>query len=244
MKLSKAISTALLALLSLAYLKAAGFARRAPKAARTPAVWQTPAEWRHGLRKFRGTLRIGLTGVKFQPARGLPLFWSYENIESFHLRPRSLDLVSYQNRSWHLPGNRSFHFRWRAMIPPNVAAALATRVGKPSENDVPFPAAPAFAVLAARHPTRDGGTNGVLRFRSTGIDYVTPRDRGARSWRWADIKTIARLDPYHFQVGAYREIFNFELKQPMPRSLFERLWNLVYARRLGGLRLDDGGTSR
>ena len=98
----------------------------------------------------------------------------------------------------------------------------------------------AFATLGARHRTRGGGTNGILRFRESGIDYVTDSGRGARSWRWADIQTIARRDSFHFSVGAYRETFDFQLKEPMSRALFERLWNEIYARGLTGLSLNGG----
>ena len=100
--------------------------------------------------------------------------------------------------------------------------------------------APAFATLGARHRTRDGGTNGVLRFRESGIDYVTPSGGGARSWRWADIQTLAHPDAFHFRVGAYREIFEFELKEPMSAELFDRLWNDVYARDLSGVNPKGG----
>ncbi len=238
MKASGTMLYAALSLLPLGGLRAAGLSRR-----RSVIHWQSVAIWHHGLRKVRGTLRIGAKGVGFQPAEGPALSWSFQDIRTFALRPHHLVLVSYENRKWHLPGTRSFHFDMRTAIPPQVAAQLARQVGKPSENGVPNPHAPAFASLAARHPTRGGGTNGVLRFRSTGIDYLTARGRGARSWRWADIETIARPDPYHFRVGGYREIFNFELKQPMSERLFDRLWCLVYARRLRGLS-PRGGTQR
>ncbi len=229
----------LLALMSWAPAARAGFSRRAPA---DPAAsgWQSPAEWHHGLRKIRGTLLIGAGSVKFEPGQGAPLSWSFENIKTFDLRSHRLALTSYENRGWHLPGDRRFRFQLRSEIPPRVAAELARSIGKPSEDGVPDPNARAFATLPARHRTRGGGTNGVLRFRSTGIDYVTPRDRGARSWRWADIETIARPDPYHFRVSGYREIFEFELKQPMSRELFDRLWSFVYARNLYGLNLTGG----
>jgi hypothetical protein len=112
-----------------------------------------------------------------------------------------------------------------------VAAELAQRVGKPAINGNPDSQAPSFATIPARHRTLTGGTNGILRFRDDGIDYVTGR-QGGRSWRWADIRTLANPDPYHFRVGGYRETFDFELKEPMSRELFDRLWDYVYARDL------------
>jgi hypothetical protein len=206
------------------------------------ANWQTPAKWRHGLiSKTKGTLLLTDTGVEFRPAKGQPLSWEFEEIQTFHAYPHRLRLTGYANRKWHLHGERSFRFDFENALPPGMAATLAARVGKPAKIGTPNPSAPAFATLGARHRTRGGGTNGTLRFREAGIDYVTTSGRGARSWRWADIETIARRDAFHFSVGGYRETFDFELKEPMSRALFERLWNEVYARGLNGLSLNGGG---
>ncbi len=203
--------------------------------------WQAPAQWRHGLlSKTPGTLTITDTGVEFRPAKGELLSWKFEEIQTFHASPHRLELTGYQNRRWHFHGERSFRFDFETVLPPAVAAELAARVGKPASNGVPNPSAPAFATLGARHRTQGGGTNGVLRLRDSGIDYVTPSGAGARSWRWADIETIARPDSFHFSVGGYREIFEFELKEPMSRRLFDRLWNDVYGRGLSGLSLNGG----
>ncbi|MGH9375154.1 MAG: hypothetical protein ACRD1J_03200, partial [Terriglobia bacterium] len=158
--------------------------------------------------------------------------WPFTQVQTFHVTQRELSLTTYSNRGWRLPGEKTFHFRLRRAVPPAVAAALAERAGKPSKNGDPDPRIPSFADIPARHPTRFGGTNGALRFRDGGIDYITSGQRGSRSWRWQDIQTIALPDPYHFRVGGYRETFDFELKQPMSRALFDHLWDLLYGRGL------------
>ena len=125
-------------------------------------------------------------------------------------------LTSYANRRRHWPGDREFRFQLSAPIPPDVAAALVNSIGKPAVNGDPDPGAPSFAMIPARHRTRTGGTNGVLRFGQDGIDYIASPGDGGRSWRWADIETLASPDPYHFRVG----------------DLFGQLWDRVYARDL------------
>ncbi len=202
--------------------------------------WQSPARWRHGLKKTSGTIAFSNRGVEFQAVKGKRRFWPFEEIQTFKLSPREFNLTGYQNRKWRLHGERSFRFDIKFAVPPEVAAQLARRVGKPVKDADPNASAPAFATLAARHRTRAGGTNGILRFRNSGIDYVTQGGRGARSWRWQDIQTIANPDPYHFRVGGYRETFTFELKQPMTKELFDRLWNDVYAGDLNGLDPKEG----
>jgi hypothetical protein len=207
----------------------------------TAANWQAGARWRHGLTgKTPGTLALTDSGIEFRPSKGAPLTWKFEEIQTFHAAPLRLELTGYQNRRWHFHGEKSFRFDLESEIPPSVAATLVARVGKPAANGVPNPNAPAIATLGARHRTRGGGTNGVLRFRQSGIDYVTDSGRGARSWRWAEVQTLSRRDAFHFSVGAYRETFDFELKEPMSRALFETLWDQVYARGLSGLSLDGG----
>ena len=202
--------------------------------------WQSSVRWRHGLKKTSGTLAFNARGVEFQAAKGKLLHWSFEEIQTFKLSPHRFQLTGYANRKWHLQGERSFLFDLKSSVPPEVAARLARRVGKPVKNGDPSADASAIATLPARHRTRGGGTNGVLRFRKEGIDYVTADGRGARSWRWQDIQAIANPDPFHFRVDGYREIFSFELKQPMSKKLFDRLWNDVYAGDLRGLEFKEG----
>ena len=209
-------------------------------AAAAVANWQSPARLRHLITRTSGTLVVNDQGVEFQPNKGSPLRWPYVEIQSFHLSAKQMDLETYQNRSWHLSGDRELHFSLANAIPPAVAEALARHVQKPAENGRPDPHASGFASIPARHRTFGGGTNGTLRFRNAGIDYVTTTGRGSRSWRWSDIQTIANPDPYHFRVQGYRETFEFELKKPMSRELFDRVWDAVYARDLKGLAYSEG----
>jgi hypothetical protein len=206
-----------------------------------PALdWHSPARWVRGLKRTSGTLVFTGSGVEFRTQEAQSLKWTFEEVQTFYLSSRRFRLTSYRNRKWHRYGDRSFKFELAAPVPPEVAAQLASKVGKPVENGDPDPSAAAFATLPARHRTRSGGTNGMLRFRESGIDYVTESGRGARSWRWSDIETLANSDPYHFRLGAYRETFEFELKSPMSAGLFDGLWNFVYARDLSGLNVEGG----
>ncbi len=211
-----------------------------PAPVATATRWQSPARLHHFMTKAAGTLVVNDEGVEFIPKKGSPLRWSYVEIQSFHLSAHGLDLETYQNRSWRLSGDREFHFTLTNAVPPAVAQQFAHRVQKPVENGRPDPGVSGFASLPARRRTFGGGTNGVLHFRDAGIDYVTSGGRGSRSWRWSDIETIAHPDPYHFRVQGYRETFEFELKQPMSRKLFDRLWDAVYGRGLKGLAYSEG----
>jgi hypothetical protein len=216
-----------------------------------PLNWQSEARLHEGLKKIAGTLSIGEQGVEFHPAKGPPRGragdsarrWPFVEIQTFDLvTPRRFVLTGYENRGRLRSGDRRFRFDLESPVPPAIAAGLAQRVRKPVRNGDPEPQSPSFAKLPARHRTLKGGSNGTLRFREAGIDYVTGADGESRSWRWADIQTLANPDPYHLRVAGYRETFEFILKQPLAPELFDRLWDHVYAQDLraspgtGGMR--------
>jgi hypothetical protein len=211
--------------------------REAPVAAplATTLNWQSQARLHHGLEGSPGTLTLSPDGLVFHPTKGSTLQWSFLEIQTFDLlSPRRLVITGYENRSWHGHGERKYRFDLSVVMPPDVAAELARRVAKPVRNADPDPTATSFATIPARHRTLAGGTNGTLHFGPDGIDYLTTNKQGGRSWRWSDIQTLAKPDPFQLRVNSYRETFTFELKQPMSRELFDRLWDEIYAHDLNG----------
>lgn len=179
-----------------------------------------------------GILTIDSSGIAFRLNTGKTLRWPFLEIETFDLtNPRQLVLRSYENKSWHRPGEREYAFRLAQPVPPSVAAALAQHVGKPSRNGLNQDAA-AFATIPARHPTHFGGSNGTLRFTDDGIEYTTSKIGDSRSWRWSDIRTLANPDPYHLRIDGYRETYDFLLKEPLSRNVFDKLWDYMYAKDL------------
>ena len=203
--------------------------------------WQASAQWHRLFKKsVRGSLSIGDRGIEFHSAR-FNGHWPYIEIHTFDLSPHELTLTTYENRDWREPGERRYRFTFTGSIPPEVAATLTTRVPKPVLDDVPIATAEAFEEIPAHLRARFGGSNGMLRLKDGGIDYVSENGRDSRSWRWADIQTIANPNPYELRITAYREIAEFELKRPLPRAQFERLWDRLYA---ADLNLSPGGGSR
>ena len=195
--------------------------------------WQSPAQFRLLLRKsIKGTLLFDKTGIEFRA----PKFshrWPYGEIKTFDLSgARELVITDYENRHWHEPGERSFRFTLSLPLPPGTAAEFTARVGRPVINGDPVPGVAVMAELPAHHKERFGGSNGTLRLRDDGIDYVAADGRDGRSWRWSDIQTLANPNPWEFRVMAYREIVEFDLKRPLSRELFDRLWNSLYAQDL------------
>jgi hypothetical protein len=197
-----------------------------------PLPWSSNAKLHRLPRAQDGRLTISSSGVEFRPEKGEATRWSVEDIRTVDLaNPRHLSLVAYQNNRWHLPGDRPFVFTLQTPMPPEIAADLVREVAKPAINGDPPKEAGSFDTIAARHVTRMGGSNGELRFTSSGIEYLS-KAGDARSWRWADIQTLAHPEPYRFRVGGFLETFDFELKQPLTSAVFDRLWNHIYAQGL------------
>jgi hypothetical protein len=117
----------------------------------------------------------------------------------------------------------------REPMPPEIAAQLTERVGKPVRNGIPLPSVAVLSEIPAHRRIWSGGSNGTLRFKDTGIDYVTENGRDSRTWRWADIQTIANPNPYELRVTGYRETVEFDLKKPLARVVFEQMWDRLYA---------------
>lgn len=195
-------------------------------------TWQSPARWRRLPRSIPGTLSIAAGAVEFHSAKA-NLRWPYTEIATFDLlTPHTLILTGYTNRPWHQPGDRRYRFHLADPLSPTFAAELARRVAKPSRNGEPVASSTA---LPARHRTAFGGSNGILQFNDDGIAYTTPSAKESRAWRWADIESLAHSSPYQFRIAAFRETFDFELKQPLPPALFDRLWDRLNAP-IGGTR--------
>lgn len=187
-----------------------------------PSVWQSPARMRKLIGSQAGILRIDSDGIQFQPVKGKEYRWPYIEIKTFDLTSKTLILRGYQNRSLHRPGEKSFRFKLASPVPPPVAAELARRVEKPTRNGDPDPKLESLTSIPAHHRRPFGGSNGTLRFTPSGIDYVTT-GRDARSWRWADLKTLSNPDPYHLFVFGYHDTYTFDLKKPLSQAQFNFL---------------------
>jgi hypothetical protein len=192
--------------------------------------WQTRARERVAplWGKTHGTLTIDDQGVGFRAGNGHARHWSFEEIRTAYLGPRRVVIETYLNRSLHRPGLRHYRFELSQELPPAIAAKLAARIGRPVQSDDPDASAPAMATIPVRHRGLMRGTNGELRFRKGGIDYVTSSKGDSRSWRWADIQTLSQPDPYHLFVFGYRDTYTFDLKAPLSRRLFDYATNEIY----------------
>ena len=115
--------------------------------------WKSDVKLSKFPKSTRGSLTISSAGVDFHPTKGEAAHWGLEDIRAVDLpNSRKLSLVTYQNRRWHIPGDRPFDFDLKSPIPPEIAAELVRLVGKPAINGVPVPRVSGVATLGATEP--------------------------------------------------------------------------------------------
>ena len=195
---------------------------------RSFTLWQSPAKLHRAIGSEKGDVTIGRDGIEFRPAKGQTIKLPYLEVQTFHLSPHGLSIETYQNRKMRLPGIERLRFDVTEAVPPEIAAELAREVQRPSQNAVPDPIARGI-VIHVHHRSLTGGTNGILRFRDGGIDYLTDAPDDSRSWRWADLQTLSTPDPYHLLVFGYHDTYSFDLKERLSQSLYYRLVDAVDA---------------
>jgi hypothetical protein len=194
-----------------------------------PSAWESPARLRHGvIGGTAGTLRADSKGVEFVPMKGASKRWTFTEIKDLDLQRHRVVLIGYDNREWHLPGTQRFDLELKKEITPAVAASLTEEMARPVRNRVPDPDAPSITVIAVRRSDHFGGSNGFLRIRQQGIDYVTAEPGQSRSWRWLDLQTLSNPDPYHFFVFGYRDNYSFDLKETLSREQFNHLSDEIW----------------
>ncbi len=193
--------------------------------------WESPARIHRAdlMPGDHGSLLIDQNGVEFRSSNGRSRRWTFEEIHTVFLAPHRLVLESFIDRSLYRPSERKYRFDLTQTLPPAVAAGVAEAVARPCQNAVPNAEAPAIATIPVRHRALASGTNGVLRIRQDGIDYVTSSKEDSRSWRWADLQTLSNPDPYHLFVFGFRDTYTFDLKAPLSRKLLDWASDEIFA---------------
>ena len=214
-----------------------------PQASAQNFAWESPARLRHGMfGHTSGTLRADARGIEFVPEKGASKRWTVTEIKSLDLQTHRLILVGYDNRGWHRAGTLQFEWELTKDITTALAASLTGDLGRPSRNRLPDPEAPMTIVVAVRRSGHFGGSNGVLRIREQGIDYVTAQPGESRSWRWVDLQTLSNPDPYHLFVFGYRDTYAFELKAVLSREVLNHASDEIWAHNENAMRSGRGAS--
>lgn len=163
--------------------------------------------------------------------------WTYRDIRLLEiLSPTRVRIWTYDDNSKLFGIDESFTLEIvDGVLTKEVSDFLRRRIARPFVTAFTDETESVLAELPVKHNHRFGGCEGTLRVFSDHLVYDSDESRNSRSWRWTDLRTVSRIDPYRFEVLTYEREFGgpgrsytFALKEPMPEAVFDTIWTNVY----------------
>lgn len=207
-----------------------------------PALAQGPYELTvkvdHVIGTGHGTLVFDQNGIEYRTTdQGDARKWRYDEIKQLQvLGPRHVHVLTFEEHGWlKLWKDRAFDFEVvGGTVTPELAAFLLTRLDRSLVTAV-MPTGSGGEPLAripVKHERRRG-TEGVLLVYADHLAYLTEGPEASRYWRYRDIASVIKLDPYRLVVSAYEggagetRPFMFDLKRELPDDVYAALWARV-----------------
>lgn len=196
----------------------------------------------HALGACSGTLFIDERGVRYETKHQKDArTWSYQDIKQFQIdQDRRINLYTYEDRSnWRLGADRVFEFTWtdKAITVQQLYNSLASHTKRPiAASLTPADIRTISFDLPVKHLGMLKGNQGRLQFSDSGIVFRAANDRHSRSWRYEDLESISSGGPNDLTLATYeqqrfhyasRRVYNFQLKEPLPRDSYDSLWRFV-----------------
>lgn len=183
-----------------------------------------------------GTLTFTTDGIAFEAAdANKSRQWPYLELKQVRVvSARAVALDTYEDGSrWRFGADRTVEFEvTEGAIDGLLVAHLLEHVQRPVSSAV-MPAGlgePRIRV-AAKHLRGTKGTHGALVIYASGLAYETASEGGSRYWRLDDVQSILRTSPRSLLIDVYESgrvrPFAFELKEPLPDTAFDALWQQV-----------------
>lgn len=207
-----------------------------------PAVAQDPYELTvkadHLIGASRGTLVFDRDSVEYRTTdRDDARKWRYDDIKQLQLLgPRHLQVLTFEEHGrLKLWKDRTFDFEVvGGTVSPELVAFLLTRIDRSLVTAVMPPdcGCEPLARIPARHERRHGSEGSLLAYADH-LAYVSEGAEASRYWRYGDVASVVKLDPYRLVVSAYEggagEVrpFVFDLKHELPDDVYAVLWARV-----------------
>ena len=170
-----------------------------------------------------GAMTVDENGVRFTGAKRHVWSWKYDDIQQLRLAPESIYILTYKDSKLRLGEDREYNFTGK--IPAEELYALLK-----DRMDQRFVAAVGQTIglptwsLPVKHLRPIVGSEGTLQFTAEAIVYSTPTKTESRTWRYADIESIASSGPFQLTITTLEKGFNFQLKQPITEARYNQLW--------------------
>jgi hypothetical protein len=194
----------------------------------------------HAFGGCQGELIFSDAGVRFEARDGEhSQSWDYSDVQFFEfVSEHEIRLHTYESegviRLWGdrdllftletgAVGRMTYQFvRERSPRPVRANQIFADGTGEP---DV----APLLQELPVRHTHFLGGCEGILRIWPDRITFETEHDPDSRIWLLDDLESFASTDDFDLRISTRNETFHFDLKRPLDRTSYNRIWEVVYA---------------
>lgn len=210
----------------------------APAVALAQGPYELTVKAGHVLGASRGTLVFDRDRVEYRTTdRDDARTWKYDDVKQWRiLGPRRLQVLTFEDQGrLKLWKERRFDFEVAGgAVTPELVAFLLTR----SDRSIVTAVMPAdeggepLARIPVKHERRRG-SEGVLLVYADHLAYVSDGPGASRYWRYGDVASVMKLDPYRLVVSAYEggagrtRPFVFDLKRELPDDVYAALWARV-----------------
>lgn len=189
------------------------------------AMWMGAAEFpmrhEHLYKGCRGVMTVDESGVAFRGAKKHRWRWEYRDIQELTLSPGGVRLLTYRDSRLRLGGDVGYSFEG-AVPAAELYTMVKTKMGQRLVAEIAQPAG--GLSLAVKHLRSVRGSEGTLEFGADAVVYRTAVKRESRTWRYADIASIGSSGPFQFTLATLEKNFNFQLKEPLEETAYNRLW--------------------
>lgn len=189
----------------------------------------------HVIGASRGTLVFDENGVEYRTTdRDDARTWRYDDVKQLQvLGPRHVQVLTFEDQGrLKLWKGRTFDFEVvGGTVTPELVAFLLTRIDRSIVTAVMPPdcGCDPLARIPVKHERRRG-SEGVLLVYADHLAYLSEGAEASRYWRYGDVASVMKLDPYRLVVSAYEggagqtRPFVFDLKRELPDDVYAALW--------------------
>ncbi|MDE3168128.1 MAG: hypothetical protein KGN36_20165 [Acidobacteriota bacterium] len=165
-----------------------------------------------------GTIAVDASGIRFAGPKH-HWQWKYEDIQRLTLSPGELRILTYRDSRLKLGADVEYRFTGKLPVDELYRQWSA-------QLDQRFVAAGYFGLegerLPAKHLATIVGSQGTLVFAPEAIAWDGAGE--ARTWRYRDIRNLSSSGPFQLTITTFEKQFDFQLKQPLGESRYNRIW--------------------
>lgn len=188
---------------------------------------------RPGRHAERGQLSIQAAGIDYaaEKAARQPrhLHWTWNDIQRLVLSDERLEIVTYKDVKWLAGRDRHFLFAGsglsqsyellRDRLPRRFVPRIARMDFRP------------LATFPAKWLEGRSGHEGTLLIGADRLVFQAEGRGGSETWILGEVDNISSSDPMEFTIASLGAEYRFQLKQPMPESVYDGLWRKLNTRR-------------